>query len=271
MNYAILIPLLSTGIFAIVLMLSAFHVRKPGNVQLPMKHIRKIVYSLALIIGTALFYYAMQSSQASAISLASLMRYYGLAALLFLFLSLVPGLMLVYFPGFFINPLLVQSRRAIGVSAFGFAALHGLIALFNNFSGSLDAILLLQQRHQIAVILGTAALTIFLLMALTSFDRAVQWLTFKRWKFLHRFTYVGIVLVLFHAFLIGSHFTESSSFIPLLVNCAALTFILLESGATAKMLIKQQRPRWKNIAYGVMLTTIVTIGFFLSITTLKLM
>jgi methionine sulfoxide reductase heme-binding subunit len=96
------------------------------------------------------------------------------------------------------------SRRAIGVSAFGFALLHALVAVWGQLDG-LRGVLLLPAIFQWSLAFGAAMLFILLLMALTSFDKVIRFMTFRKWKWLHRFVYIGSVLVLLHVWLIGTH------------------------------------------------------------------
>lgn len=101
-------------------------------------------------------------------------------------------------------PALLFARRAIGVSAFYFAALHTIIVLVGQVGGW-SGILLLPSRFKFAFILGGIALLILMLMAATSFDKAIKAMTFPRWKFLHRFVYLAGITVIIHVWLIGTH------------------------------------------------------------------
>lgn len=95
-------------------------------------------------------------------------------------------------------------RRAIGVSAAFFAVLHGIVALFGQLGG-LDALTQLPELFKQSLIAGAIAAGFLGMMAATSFDRVVRWMTPKRWKLLHRTGYIGGVLVLLHIWTIGTH------------------------------------------------------------------
>lgn len=100
--------------------------------------------------------------------------------------------------------LLIFARRAIGVSAAYFAILHSAIALWGQLGG-IGSIALLPTRFIWACLFGCIAILILLAMAATSFDTVIRWMTPRRWKILHRFGYLGGVLVLLHVLLIGTH------------------------------------------------------------------
>ncbi len=96
------------------------------------------------------------------------------------------------------------ARRAIGVSAAYFSLIHTIIAVVDQ-TGGLSGLQLLPERFKLSFILGTVALLILILMAVTSFDKAITFLTFKKWKILHRFVYLAIGLIVVHVWLIGTH------------------------------------------------------------------
>jgi DMSO/TMAO reductase YedYZ heme-binding membrane subunit len=214
-----------------------------------MPYVRRIVYTLSILWALFLYFIAAASNPSTTNALVVLQRYYGLTALTLIYVVLIPGLLRAYLPTFSLNPLLIRSRRAIGLSVFSFATVHMLLGFFVNLSGSIPAIFLLPIQNQWAILFSTTAYTIFLLMAATSFDVMVRKLGPKRWKMLHRFVYLAAILVVFHAFFIGSNFTNTKSLIPLLVNFTTLLIILLEIGATLKR-TSQNRDHISDFRFG---------------------
>lgn len=99
---------------------------------------------------------------------------------------------------------LAFARRAIGVSAFYFAALHALVALYGQLGG-LASVQYLPELFQLSLLGGAIALGVLGLMAATSFDVAIRCMTFRRWKWLHRFVYASGVLIILHVWTIGTH------------------------------------------------------------------
>lgn len=101
------------------------------------------------------------------------------------------------------------SRRAIGVAAAYFALLHVSVALWGQLGG-LQEIALLPTLFKWSLGLGAVALVILLIMAITSFDKVVKFMTYRRWKWLHRLVYLGLILVVLHIWMIGTHLEYAS-------------------------------------------------------------
>ncbi len=112
------------------------------------------------------------------------------------------------------------ARRAIGVSAFYFALLHTLIALFGQLGG-FGQLAYLPDVFKWSLIGGLVALIVLSLLAITSFDRVIKFMTFRRWKWLHRFIYIGGILAMLHIWTIGTHMVyggvQTAAFLALAV------------------------------------------------------
>ena len=266
------LPLSSIGFVSLILVLSKKSKNRKGLFYgngpkiLPFEpYAQRIVYSAAILWALMLFYHASYRIPTQSSALSSLVRYYALTSLFLIFAVMVPGLSMHYFPKFSFNIALLKSRKAIGVSAFFFGFVHYLIAFFHNLGGSFQAVFFLSMAHRLSLLFGSIALFILLLMAITSFGRLMKLLG-KKWKiFLHNFFYAAVVLVLFHAFLIGSHFTIPNSIISLLVNYVALSLILLEAIAKIeKTIMNQSLHRAKKIIYCALLFAMIATAMFLS-------
>lgn len=122
------------------------------------------------------------------------------------------------------------ARRAIGVSAAYFAALHTVVALWGQFGG-LGQIGQLPSLFRWSLLGGLAALVVLLLMAATSFDKVISLMTFRRWKWLHRLVYLGGVLALLHVWSVGTHLAYSG------VQIAAFAALVVLSGLEAFRLV----------------------------------
>lgn len=96
------------------------------------------------------------------------------------------------------------ARRAIGVSAAYFALLHGSVALWGQLGG-IGQLTYLPPLFKWSLLGGLFALVILLVMAATSFDKVVKFMTFKHWKLLHRLVYIGGILAVLHIWTIGTH------------------------------------------------------------------
>lgn len=84
-------------------------------------------------------------------------------------------------------------RRAIGVAAFSYAALHTFFYIVDLAQISS----LLDEFWEFGLLTGWAAFAILIPLALTSNNNSVRRLR-DRWKSLHRLVYVAAVLVLLH-------------------------------------------------------------------------
>lgn len=115
------------------------------------------------------------------------------------------------------------ARRAIGVSAFYFAMLHGMIALWGQLGGP-GQLQYLPSLFQWSLLGGFIALVILGLMAATSFDRAVKFMTYRKWKWLHRFVYLAFILVVLHVWSIGTHLAYSE------IQLTAFAMLVLLAG-----------------------------------------
>lgn len=114
------------------------------------------------------------------------------------------------------------TRRAIGVSAFYFALLHGGIALWGQLGG-LGQLQYLPTLFQWSLAGGAAAVVILGIMAATSFDGVVKFMTYRKWKWLHRLVYVAFILVVLHVWSIGTHLAYSNVQLAAFVALAVLS------------------------------------------------
>lgn len=89
-------------------------------------------------------------------------------------------------------------RRYLGVSGFVFAALHVFSVFHFLFDYNLAAVYFSFNPFQNPVIFGSIAFPILFVMAVTSTDWAMNTLTPKVWKFIHRFVYLAYWGVVFH-------------------------------------------------------------------------
>lgn len=183
--------------------------------------IRKMILALSGVIAFFLYWVASATVPEGG-EIARLIQFYGFAGLIFLYLSLLPSPLYAAFPQFPGRPLFIKARQALGVSAFFFGALHGLIVTYK-VMGGISQIILLPFNYLIPILASSTALVILSILAATSphiiSRRLGTW-----WKPLHRFVYLAGVLLLVHSFSIGTHFTDYLQPIPL-VFIAALIFL----------------------------------------------
>lgn len=100
--------------------------------------------------------------------------------------------------------LLQFSRRGFGVSAAYFAVLHIGISIWGQLGG-IGQLVLLPDRFKVSFLLGAIAAAVLLIMAATSFDKVIKFLTMPRWKQIHRLGYTAGILALVHVWMVGTH------------------------------------------------------------------
>lgn len=143
------------------------------------------------------------------------------------------------------------TRRAIGVSAFYYALLHAVIALWGQLGGP-GEITRLPSLFQWSLYGGFVALFVLFLMAITSFDRVITFMTFRRWKWLHRLVYAAGVIVILHIWSIGTHLAYSGVQIAALIMLATLAG--LELFRIIKTLNKKYFALGRAELFGIFLT-----------------
>lgn len=123
------------------------------------------------------------------------------------------------------------ARRGIGVSAFYFALLHGSIALWGQLGG-LSQIQYLPTLFRWSLLCGLVAFIVLLILAATSLDKVIDFMTFKRWKLLHRLIYLGGILAVLHIWTIGTHLAYNG------VQLAAFFALLILGGLELFRVVK---------------------------------
>ena len=167
-----------------------------------------ICYLRITIISTQLFYIRAQ-------------QLFGLLSLLYWYVALIIS-PLGYVVGKARTKRLVFARRAIGVSAFYFAVLHAAIALWGQLGG-LGSVSALPSLFKWSLLAGLSALIVLLLLAATSLDKIIDFMTLKWWQWLHRLIYIGGVLAILHIWTIGTHLAYSKVQLTAFIALALLS------------------------------------------------
>jgi len=142
-------------------------------------------------------------------------RWSGRLAVVFLLLSLTPTIVAKIFG----LSTVLKARRALGLYAFAYAAIHFLIFVGLDYGFDLDLILL-AIRDDRFILVGLGALIILTALAVTSTKGWMKRLG-KNWKRLHRAVYVAGALAVWHY---AWSFKELR---PTPVVCGALLGLLL--------------------------------------------
>jgi len=118
----------------------------------------------------------------------------GTAAVALLVVAMAVTPLRQLFPSASLVRALAFRRRQIGVGVFFYASLHALLYL--PYAGGLAGFLV--EWTKAFILSGLAAFLLLAVLALTSSNFAVRRLGGRRWKQLHRLTYVAAALVAYH-------------------------------------------------------------------------
>jgi methionine sulfoxide reductase heme-binding subunit len=91
-----------------------------------------------------------------------------------------------------------RHRRLVGVSASGYALVHYTVHLVYEGGWEFIDVTLKADLSKPFLVTGMIALTILLVLAITSLNSAIRWLGGRAWKNLHRLAYVAAALVAYH-------------------------------------------------------------------------
>lgn len=195
-------------------------------------------YILAFSLSISIFVvsYLRTTISADALYMIRVQQTFGFLALIYWYIALLatPLSSVLGKNGFMAHYL--HSRRALGVSGAYFAVLHMLFGVFGQLGGPAN-LLVLPSRFQLAIILGGIGLVVLLAMAATSFDKVIKYMTFPRWKWLHRLAYPAIILVLIHVWIIGTHLSDNAFRAAIL--SVIIVLVVLESWRISKNIEKK--------------------------------
>ena len=173
------------------------------------RHARSIIYvgaGVSAVAVTAVAALAAADAHDLGAALVQGRQLFGLWALGLLLASMLIGPATSMFAWVPLKATLMYGRRAVGVSAMAFAALHvGCYGISVARRGLADlygpGVLWV-----LGLLVGLTALTDMTLLACTSTDAAVKRLGGRRWKRLHRTVYALLGIVLLHALMNGADF-----------------------------------------------------------------
>ena len=168
---------------------------------------------------------------------------FGFLAVIFLYATLIitPIQKIIGKPEWLKN--VIFARRGLGMAVLYFAILHVLASFFWQIGG-FDGLANLPDRYIWPLLFGLSAVIIFIVMGVTSFDNAVRFLGYPRWKWVQRLTYPAGLLVILHAWAIGAHYGEG--IIPAISFWALVALFGLESWRT--MVFFKTKYQWSMSA-----------------------
>lgn len=142
--------------------------------------------------------YIRQDPSALADGLKFILLHLGFVASVLLVAVLMFTPLRVVFPKSTIASALNRQRRLVGVSAFAYGAIHFVAHLLYEGGWEFIGPTLKTAVNKPFQLTGLIALTILLVLALTSLNAAIRWLGGKLWKNVHRLAYIAVALVAYH-------------------------------------------------------------------------
>lgn len=175
-----------------------------------------MLWFLIIIALTFILFYTALLPDSSAVAI---IRFFGLAGLLLICVSLIIGPIVLFFPKW---AEIIEPRRAVGLSGFVFILAHAVLVnyLYFDFDPGFIA-------GQFNLIFGSMALIVLLPVAISSIDRAISLLGSKKWKTVQRLTYIGFILALIH-FVLTSNTLSSGNLASIFVLIIAILTIILQ-------------------------------------------
>ena len=131
------------------------------------------------------------------------------------------------------QPVLARFRRMLGVYTFFYALLH--LLSYSGFDMGFDWLAIVRDvAKRPFILMGMATFCLLLLLAATSFNRAIRQLGARRWQLLHRSVYLIALLALLHFFWMRA---GKNDFAEVALYAAIIAALLLAR------VMRWQRPR----------------------------
>ncbi len=229
-----------------------------------MKHfqgsIRFFILLFSVFLSALIFIYAYIDFKGST-QLIKLTQLYAFIALLFLYAALIIEPLQYSFKQILpFNTALSKTKSALGVAAFYFAFLHFCIAFFGQLGG-FSGLFYLSERYFIGVTFSFIALSSLFFMAVVSFLEMFRKVTEKKLRRFHWVFYVAGLLVIIHMLMLGTHFSNLSSVIPVLFYAGVALLLLLES-LRLDGTIRKRVPKYPKIGMSFVSTVLALVFVF---------
>ncbi|HVX48107.1 MAG TPA: ferric reductase-like transmembrane domain-containing protein [Candidatus Saccharimonadales bacterium] len=192
-----------------------------------LKNSRFWILAIAVTLSVNIAGFVQLLVPASSLQTIRIEQAYGFISLFLLYVAILMSPLTKVFPNLPYREEFLHARRAIGVSAFYYAALHVYITFFKQLDG-FSGIRYLNNTYSWSLLFGVFTLAVLLVMTATSLDWVVDHMGYKHWKLLHRLVYLASLAVLLHVILIGPHYDKGLSFLGILTYLAATVLIILE-------------------------------------------
>jgi DMSO/TMAO reductase YedYZ heme-binding membrane subunit len=148
-------------------------------------------------------------------------------AFLALYLTLLPSALYATWKGTPGRLWLARYRKTHGITAFILSAGHANLSLYKVVGGP-EILLASDSDFRMAVFAGMFAFNILIILALTSFSKAIKLLG-KWWKTLHRLAYIAGLLIFVHVLLIKTYYSDQYSLMSIGTIFLCSLLLILES------------------------------------------
>lgn len=192
------------------------------------RYLRLLVLLFGGLLSLLFYLWVKITVPTGIIQTIKLTQLYGLTALTYLYCTLLASPLTKFFINLPGRGYYLHARRSLGQSVFYFAVLHSTITFWGQLGG-FTGLGFLNGKYLFAISLSFTALLILAGMTATSFDYMVRALGHKNWKRLHRCVYLAGILIILHALLLGTHFSDFSRLIPQIFLVAMAGLLLLEA------------------------------------------
>lgn len=182
---------------------------------------------------------------------------YALTAMCLLYMGLIIDPYVVFSKNFPHKTLLLTAKTPFIVLALYFGVHHAVLVFWGQLGG-FSGLQFLSATYLFGILLSFTALMLLSVYSVFTITRAARKLVKKRQKYLYRSLYLIGLLILTHALLLGTHFSDLSGLIPQVFVIALLLFASLEALRVDTWLRKYFVPSWK---YGVCFPLVI--GLFI--------
>jgi methionine sulfoxide reductase heme-binding subunit len=161
---------------------------------------KAVVWTLILLPGLWPIWpiYIKEDFGVLADPLKYILLHLGLMASVLLAVVLTFTPLRVLFPKSAVVQALNRHRRLVGVSSAGYGVVHFGVHLYYEGGFAKLGHTLKTDVTKLFLVTGMIALTILVVLAVTSLNSAIRWLGGKAWKNLHRLAYIAAALVVYH-------------------------------------------------------------------------
>ncbi len=193
-----------------------------------LSNIRFWILSFSILLSIGIYQWAIFTYPVGSLQNIRITQLFGFTSIIYLYLTLLAGPLCFVWKRLPFRGKYLKARRALGVSVFYFGCLHGLNAFFRQLGG-FEGLPYLSSRFVLGIGVSFSALIMLFLMTVTSSDRMIKFMTFTKWKLLHRLIYVSGFLLLLHLLMLGSHFVDLSGVIPTVFFLCLCFLLVLEA------------------------------------------